>query len=324
MFRVPLRWLCASALLPWLATVAGAQENEPRETTGPTSFWLPERVFPGAEPIDQLFNLILVLTGAVGVGVFAFLIYLLVRYRHRPGRRAKYTHGDSRVELTWTLIPAAILVMIAAMSQSVWSDLKHPPFEPDDENVTEIRVVGQQFIWNFQYPGADGKLGPLRTDRVNPDSGDPAEQIGLDRDHPDGADDVVSSVMVLPVDGRAYLHLTSVDVIHSFYLPNFRMKQDTVPGLTTRMWLEPDRLSEEVIGTDPENPLRVLNEKTFEYTPITIAKPYDIVCAELCGQGHYTMRGELYVVTRDQYEQWIETEEQNMLATGDEGGGGYY
>ncbi|MDX1682648.1 MAG: cytochrome c oxidase subunit II [Phycisphaeraceae bacterium] len=309
-----------TALAAWMAGPLSAQDSQ-RETTAERDAWLPELVFPAAEGIDQMFNIILVLTSVVGIVVLLLLVVFLIQYRHKPGRRARFIHGDNRVEAAWTLIPAVILVLISAMSQATWSDLKNPPISPGDEDVVEVRVVAQQFLWNFQYPGADGKLGPRRADLVDPNAGDPAGQIGLDRSHPDGADDVVTQTMVIPVDRKVYIHLTSRDVIHSFFLPNFRVKQDAVPGLSAKVWLEATRTSAEVIGTDPANPLRALNNDTFQYVHISDAKPFDIVCAELCGQGHYKMRGQLYVVTAEQFDRWIEVEQNNVTAGDDDAGG---
>ena len=113
--------------------------------------------------------------------------------------------------------------------------------------------------------------------------------------------------MAIPVNTKVLINLTSVDVLHSFFLPNFRIKQDTIPGLNGSVWIEASRTSGHVIGTSPDEP------DMFGYS-----KPFDIVCAELCGQGHFTMRGKLYVVNRQQYEAFLE-EEASFLDLGEDG-----
>ena len=287
-------WLTLLACVaPTLAAPAQAlAESQGRETQGRTSWWLPENIFPSAQPIDQLFYFILYLTVVVCIAVFAVMIFFLVKYRYKPGRRATYTHGNTRLEIVWTIIPTVIMALIAAVSQATWSNLKTPPPVSPDDPPINVEVIARQFKWYTRYPGADGKFGPRRTDRIDPASSDTDELIGLDRSHPDAKDDIVSPVMYIPVNKRVHIRLVSVDVIHSFFVPNFRIKQDALPGLAGQVWIQATKTSAQVIGTNPDG------------SP----KPFDIVCAELCGQGHYTMRGLLYVVNQDQYDAFLQEE----------------
>ncbi len=202
-------------------------------------------------------------------------------------------HGNGRLEAVWTLVPALILVVLAAYSQQSWSVIKTPPPIPKAAQIKSgeqvlLEVVGMQFKWYFHYPGADGVLGPLNHAKIDANSQEIAAKIGLDRSQPAAKDDFCTDAMHVPVGRKVVFRLSSVDVLHSFWVPNLYFKQDAVPGLAKLMWLEPTRTSAELVGTwaggDP--------------------KPFDIVCAELCGQGHYTMRGQLYVVAPPQYEHW--------------------
>ena len=281
-----------AALLAAVGSRAAPAQTAP-ESTGRMSWWLFEPASTHGPPIISLFNVILYLTLAVCVGVFAVLAVFLVKYRHRPGRRAVYCHGNPKLEAFWTAVPAIILVLLAAVSQKSWSTIKTPLATPSATEVQSgekvvLDVVGMQFKWFFHYPGADGILGPLVPQKVNLNSKVIAEQIGLDRDHPGAADDFCTDTMYIPVDKDVVFRLMSVDVLHSFWIPNFYLKQDAVPGLTKRLWLRATRTSAEIVGTEAGGR----------------PKPFDIVCAELCGYGHYTMRGMLFSVTPQQYETW--------------------
>ena len=209
--------------------------------------WLPEGITTTSPVIDRLFYIVLTLTGVVFVLVQLTLVVFLVRYRRDPQRRATYTHGNTLAEVVWTAIPAAILVALAFYSQGVWSLIRGTPPPPD----LQVEITGEQFAWNFRYAGADGQL---KTD-----------------------DDILTiNQLHLPVDKTVLFHISSKDVIHSFFVPQFRMKQDAVPGLISRMWVHPVRMGS-----------------------------FDVACAELCGLGHYRMRGFLVIEPEDAYQTWL-------------------
>ncbi len=285
------------------------------ETFGPTSPGRPENVNPSTRQIDVLFDAIAWMTGVVFVGVFGLLIVFLVKYRHRPNRRPVYSHGNPKLEAVWTLVPTLLMALTAGLSVSSWKQQKYVDQMPSGPDVLEVRVLARQFSWFFHYPGADGKFG--RTSVLwRQNTGDPAQEFGLmrgdleeiydseviealaDDEHyqdkleadPAAEDDVVTAQMYVPVDTKVHLIITSVDVLHSFFVPHLRVKQDAVPGLNGHIWLESSKLSSEAIG------------QTADGEP----KPFEIVCAELCGAQHYTMRGDLFVVTRERFEQWLE------------------
>jgi cytochrome c oxidase subunit 2 len=212
-------------------------------------FWLrlPEGVSTYSGKLDGLFSLILWITGVIFVIVEILLLFFLLRYRHKEGRVPKYTHGSSRLEVIWTIIPAIICVVLALLSRRVWADIKQtmPP------GAMTVEVMAEQFAWNIRYPGADGKF--------------------------ETTDDVVSlNQLHFPVGRPVVLILRSKDVIHSFFLPEFRVKQDAVPGMTTRIWLEATRVGN-----------------------------WEIACAELCGLGHYRMKGFVTVDTPEDFDRWL-------------------
>ena len=232
--------------------------------------WLPESVTTTAPEIDRLFYAVLWITGAIFVLVQGTLLVFLVLYRRREGRQAGYIHGNQLVEIIWTVIPAGILIFLATYSQRVWSQVRGSPPPPD----LQVEITAQQFAWNIHYPGADGKFG--RTDPKLVDDA-AANYIGLDRSDPPARDDLVTQNQLhLPVGKTVLIHLKSKDVIHSFFVPQFRMKLDAVPGITGHLWLS-----------------------------ATKAGHYEIACAELCGLGHYRMRGFLVIESPEEFQAWL-------------------
>jgi len=208
--------------------------------------WLPEDVSTYGHEIDSLFHLIYYITAVTFILVTVLMVVFLVKYREQPGRRAIYTHGNTTLEIIWTIIPAAILIVLSFMSVSTWAKVKRsvPPTDFD------IQVTAKQFNWEVVYPGADAKFG-------TPDD------VNFDND------------LHVPVNKVVRIHLGSRDVIHSFFLPNLRLKQDAVPGRTILVWFE---------ATKPGK--------------------YELPCAELCGFGHSGMKGWLYVHTPEEYAKW--------------------
>jgi len=231
--------------------------------------WLPEGVSSVAPAIDRLFYIILWITGVVFIAVEGVLLVFLVRYRQRPGRRAAYTHGNSLAETIWTVIPALILVWLAFFNQRIWAQVRGTPPPAD----LEVEITAEQFAWNIRYPGADGRFG--RTDRALVDQ--VTNPLGIDRSDPAAHDDVVTlNQLHLPVDQTALIYLKSKDVIHSFFVPQFRFKQDAVPGMTVRVWVRPVKTGQ-----------------------------LEIACAELCGLGHYRMRGFLTLEPSAAFTAWL-------------------
>jgi cytochrome c oxidase subunit 2 len=201
-------------------------------------WWLPENVSTYGREIDWLFQLIYAITGVTFVLVTVTLIAFLVMYRDRPGRRARYTHGNSTLEIVWTVVPALILVILTFLSAPAWSRIKMSA--PPSDFVLE--VTAKQFNWQVKYAKSD--------------------KVFLDEMH-------------VPVNKVVHVDLKSQDVIHSFFVPSFRMKQDAVPGRSIKTWFE-------------------------------AMKPgkYEWPCAELCGFGHSGMRGWIYVHTPEEYAKW--------------------
>jgi cytochrome c oxidase subunit 2 len=262
----PLRGL--AFLTAFALTLAGAQA-EIRETS---VWWLPRNVNMFGHDVDFLFYVILLLTGVAFVGVFVAMILFLIKYRYRPGVPAIHTHGNNALEVIWTTIPAFIFLALAIYGNEQWSKMRRqtPP-----ANALPVAVVGEQFGWNVRYPGPDGKLAKMVAAKISKEN-----PFGVDVADPAGLDDFTTyNELVFPVGRPVRLYLGSKDVIHAFYVPEFRLYQDMVPGrVYDFVWLKA-----EATGN------------------------FQLACNQLCGQGHYKMFGKLSVVPELDYEAWAKS-----------------
>ncbi len=211
-------------------------------------WWFPENASSYGGDLDSLFYIILYITGAVFLIVEVGLLWFVIRYRGRPDRKALYIEGSAKAELIWTSIPAVLVVLIAVLSGPLWSRLKDPARFPPD--AVPIGVMVKQFEWQFTMAGPDGQLGT--------------------------EDDIYrKNELVVQVDRNYRLDLQALDVIHSFFVPAFRLKQDAVPGMTTHAWFRATRTGE-----------------------------FEVACAELCGLGHYRMPARLAVLSGEDFARW--------------------
>ncbi len=239
--------------------------------------WLgmPVAAAAGAARLDLTMGLVHALMLVLFLGWGGFFVYTLVRFRAGRHPRADYAGARSKVS-TWIEIAVAVAegLLLVGLSIPAWAS-RVSGLPPEHEAVV-VRVVAEQFAWNIHYPGPDGVFGTTRPELVSP-----SNPTGLDRTSPHAADDVVTvNQLHLPVDRPVIVQLSTKDVIHSFSVPNFRVKQDAIPGLMIPVWFVPNRLGQ-----------------------------YDLVCAQLCGLGHYRMRGTVTVETPEAFDAWIRTRE---------------
>jgi len=218
--------------------------------------------------IDDTIIITFWITGVVFVAIVLFMAYCVLRYRHRDGHRASYEPENKKLEWWLTVLTALGVAAMLAPGLFVWNRFITVP--PD---AAEIEIVGQQWQWSFRLPGQDGRLGMPDTRRISPEN-----PLGLDPDDPNGRDDLViqGDDLHLQLGRPVKALLRAVDVLHDFYVPQFRAKMDMVPGTVTYFWFTPTRTG------------------TFE-----------ILCAELCGLGHPQMRGTVVVDDESNYQQWL-------------------
>lgn len=218
--------------------------------------------------IDFTINLTFLITGLVFLAVVFFMAYCVYHFRYRADRRAEYEPENKRLEWWLTIGTSVGVAAMLAPGLFVWQQFVTVP-----EAAHEVEIVGRQWSWSYRMPGADGVLGTSDTRNVGPDN-----PLGLNLADPAGQDDLVVEFgeLLLPVDRPVKLLMRSIDVLHNFYVPEFRAKMDMVPGMVTFVWLTPTRTG------------------TFE-----------VICAELCGVGHAFMRGTVAVVEEEEYAAWL-------------------
>jgi cytochrome c oxidase subunit 2 len=230
-------------------------------------WWLPEAISNHAPALDRQFLITIVVVGISFTAAQVALGYAVWKFRDtgKPGDRAFYSHGSNRLEVLWTVITAIVFITLGVMGQSVWASLRLNDAPPGSYSV---EVVAQQFQWNFHYAGADGKFG--RTDPSLIDDGS-LNFIGLDPADAASRDDSVTAALAIPVNRPVELRLRARDVIHNFWVPQLRFKQDLVPGMEIKV----------------------------HFTANKVGK-YELACAELCGQLHFKMKSYMLVLPEDE------------------------
>jgi cytochrome c oxidase subunit 2 len=230
-------------------------------------WWFPTLASVHGAEIDAVFMAVLIVSGVAFVVTQGLLGYFVARYGSTGNEKAGYWHDNPKAEFFLLTGTAVILVILVFMGQQVWWKFF---FGDKPADAMQVHVLGQQFQWNFHYPGADGKFGATKASLMSTQS--PRTTIGLDETDPAAKDDVVTIGELHLISNKPVtVHLRSKDVIHSFFLPNQRIKQDAVPGLAIQI----------------------------TFTPTTPGK-YEIACAELCGALHYNMKGALTVEANEQ------------------------
>ena len=243
-------------------------------------WWFPTAISSHAAALDRQFMLTIIVVGIAFTAAQVGLGYMVWKYRDTGNRtRATYTHGSNRLEVVWTMVTAVIFISLAVMGQSVWASLH---FNKAPAGSYQVEVVAQQFQWNFHYPGRDGVFG--RTDpKLIDDSS--LNFIGLDEADPNARDDSVTSALAIPSGRPVELILRSKDVIHDFWVPQLRFKQDLVPGMAIRV----------------------------HFTANQPGK-YELACAELCGQLHFKMKSYMLVLPETEHRALVALPQEQFQA----------
>src|SRR5882672_5324448 len=229
-------------------------------------WWFPPAISDHAPALDRQFMITIVIVGIAFTAAQLGLGWMLWKYRDtNTGARATYTHGSNRLEVIWTVITAVVIIGLAVMGQTVWASLR---LNDAPAGSYQVEVVAQQFAWNFHYPGKDGLFG--RTDPTLIDDSS-LNFIGIDETDPNAKDDSVVTSLAIPVNRPVELILRSKDVIHSFWVPPLRFKQDLVPGMAIHVHFTANRVGK-----------------------------YELACAELCGQLHFKMKSYMLVLPEDE------------------------
>ena len=291
--------------------------------------------------IDNMMGMIHWLMFALFIGWGIFFVYTLIRFRRSRQKAANSVgvkgHTSSYLEVAVALFE---IVLIVGFAVPLWA--KRVNAFPDEKEATVVRVVAEQFAWNIHYPGDDGKFGRTDINLVSSDN-----PLGLDRNDPDAKDDIVTiNQLNLPVGKPVIVRLTSKDVIHSFGIPLLRVKQDVIPGQLIPVWFKPvettadirmrltksyslkeghdPRLTamvamEDYVGKDStlilgkgsilsEEVLTQMVEAGYSEVKAGPDTPMEIACSQLCGLGHYRMRGYISILTPEEYQAWLKEE----------------
>jgi cytochrome c oxidase subunit 2 len=231
-----------------------------------------------AAEVDQMTVLVHWLMLVLFVGWGLFFVFVLIRFSKSMNPKASYTGAKGKIskglEVAVALIEVVLLVFYAIPA---WA--KRVKAFPSETEAVVVRVVAEQFAWNIHYPGPDGKFGRTDIKLVSADN-----PLGLDRKDPDAKDDITTiNQLNLPTDRPVLVHLSSKDVIHSFGLYEMRVKQDAIPGMSIPVWFIPNRIGE-----------------------------YEIACSQLCGLGHFRMRGFITIQSAADYKKWYDDQEKEL------------
>ncbi len=222
--------------------------------------------------MDDTITLTFWVGGGVFVAVCLFMTYCIFKFSYKEGRKAEYKPEDKKLERILTWATTIGVVALLAPGLIIWNQYVNVP-----KNALEVDVMAWQWGWQYRLPGEDGKLGTTKVININDNN-----PFGINTDDPYGQDDVIiqSDVLNLKTNRPVKILLRSVDVLHNWYVPQFRAKMDAVPGVVTFYWFEPNKVGE-----------------------------YEVLCAEYCGVGHYAMRGTVIVQDEKNYNQWLSEQE---------------
>ncbi|MEO6070076.1 MAG: cytochrome c oxidase subunit II [Chitinophagaceae bacterium] len=233
------------------------------------------------ERIDTMIDITLIITGIVFIITQILLFWFSFKYQEKENQKAFYFPHNNKLEIIWTVIPAIVLTILVGFGLYYWFQITGPA----PKNALVVEVYGKQFNWEFRYPGKDGEFGKRYFKEINETKGNPLGQLW---DDPANHDDVYATgTMHVVVNRPVKLIINAKDVIHDVGLVHFRMKMDAVPGIPTTMWFTPKyttKQMKEKYGPD------------FEY---------EISCDQMCGKGHYSMRGVVLVETEGEYKVWM-------------------
>lgn len=228
---------------------------------------------------DSMFMTTLIITGIVFVITQALLFWYGFKYKHSNKRKALFYPDNHKIELLWTIIPAIVLTILVIRGLKTWSNMMNNK----DESARVIEVFGYQFAWNARYAGEDNKLGAHDFRKIGV-----INALGVDTNDTKAHDDIITSEMHVEVNKPVVLKFRAKDVIHSAYLPHFRVQMNVVPGLPTQFAFTPTLTTSEMKAK--------LNDPKFDYV---------LLCNKICGSAHYRMKMKVVVDTHEEYEKWL-------------------
>jgi len=260
--------------------------------------------------LDGLFNTTLWFTGIVFVITHILLFYFAWKYAARKGQRASFISHNNTLEIIWSSIPAVVMTFLVIKGLVAWNGVM-ADVSPD-EDVIEIEATGYQFAWHLRYPGPDGLLGSRNYKKITG-----ANPLGQDWSDDKNLDDIHPGEIVLPVNKKVRVRITSRDVLHNFFLPHFRMKMDAVPGIPTYFVFTPITTTEEYrlgLSQYPEYNVPAIADEP-DGPKLWETYNYELACAELCGSSHFAMRRIVRIVSEEEYEAWLASQKSFYMSS---------
>lgn len=251
---------------------------------------------------DNLFYVTLAIIMVVFVLTHVALFYFAYRYNESKGHDAYFYPHNNKLEIIWTVIPTIVLTVLIAYGMREWYII----FDKDARgtNTMVVEVTAKQFNWMLRYPGQDGKFGERIIDKEHVS---PTNELGINWKDAKSHDDFMPDKIYLVKDRPVLMKLGAQDVLHSFYLPHFRVKMDCVPGIPTEFYFVPTTTTEEMKKyLSTQSWWQEINPETQE--PRWKTFKYELACAELCGSSHYGMQREVVVVTQEEYDAWMKSQ----------------
>lgn len=257
--------------------------------------------------VMKLFNITLFFTGIVFIITHIVLFWFAFIYREKKGRTAyAFTHSNM-LEIIWTVIPAAVMMILVAKGMILWLDI-FPSQKDMAKDKIVIEVTAQQFKWNIRYPGIDNNFGERKIDQEHVGLASKTEwwknELGINWEDEASHDDFFADTIYLVKNKPVLCKLGALDVLHSFYLPHFAVKMDCVPGVPTTFYFTPTQTTlekREELAKLPE--WQKINELTG--APRYTTFMYELACAELCGRSHFAMQKYVMVVEQAEYDKWV-------------------
>ncbi len=245
-----------------------------------TQYLLPEAASEHGKNLDQLFLITLIITGFVFIVTQFLLFFFSFKYQGKKGSKGLYYPVNDKLEVFWTTIPTIALAVLIILGFISWRNITSPP----KDSAQVIEVFAYQFNWKFRYPGEDGKLGKADFTRIEPGK----NPLGLNPDDPNSQDDIITSELRLPVDQQVIFEIRSRDVIHSAYLPHFRVQMYAQPGMDNTFKFTPTISTKEM--------KKKVDNEDFQY---------ELACNQICGAAHYNMKADVVVQKPDTMQQWL-------------------
>ncbi len=246
------------------------------------SMILPEAASEHGVKIDEMFNLTLIITTIVFIVTHIFLFVFAYVYRHNGNRKAYYYPHNNTIEKIWTIVPALVLTVLVLKGFLTWRSIFYKAEDANNRPIS-IEVTSSQFQWDVRYAGQDAIVGKKNYKLITA-----INALGIDFNDKNSIDDLVADEIVIPVNKPVRFILSSKDVIHSFYLPHFRVQLNTVPGMTSYFEFTPTITTEEMKAKT--------NDPKFNYV---------LLCSKICGTNHFNMQKNVRVVSEQEYKEWL-------------------